>query len=275
MAAIMHKTLTLAELDQLMHFALKLADAAAQVTMPHFRSGLSIDHKDGIHAFDPVTAADRNAETAMRDLIAAHFPGHGIYGEEHGHQEGVSDLTWVLDPIDGTRSFISGVPLWGTLIGLNDGTKPIIGVMDQPYIGERFIGRPGSAELLTRHGNRPLHTSACTKLKDALLGNTDPAMFRAPAEREAFNSLRSSVRLTRYSGDSYHYCLVAAGTIDLVVESSLQPYDIQALMPIIREAGGVVSDWAGGDPQWGGHVIAAATPELHAAALEILRPAIA
>lgn len=270
----MKTTLTPADLDRLTHFALRLADAAAVVTLPHFRTGLSVNHKDGIHAFDPVTAADRNAETAMRDLITQHFPDHGIYGEEHGRVDGTSDLTWVLDPIDGTRSFITGVPLWGTLIGLNDGTQPVIGVMDQPYIGERFIGRPGGTELVGRHGQRALHTSVCKHLKDALLGNTDPAMFRIEAERGAFKQLRASVRLTRYSGDSYHYCLLAAGTIDLVVETALEPYDIQALLPIIREAGGVVTDWAGGDPQWGGHVVAAATAELHEEALAVLRPAV-
>jgi len=258
------------KIDELATFALRLADAAAEVTLPHFRSGLSVDNKRGEFVFDPVTAADRDAEAAIRTLIKSHYPEHGIYGEEHGQERGTSPLTWVLDPIDGTRSFISGVPLWGTLIALNDGTKPVIGVMDQPYIGERFIGRPGGSELINRHGRRILKTSDCTSLEGALLGNTDPAMFRDDASKAAFREISGKVRLRRFGGDCYFYCLLAAGTLDLVVESSLQPYDIQALMPVIEHAGGVVTSWTGGDPQMGGSVVAAATPELHAEALEIL-----
>lgn len=266
--------LTPAEIDELSTFALRLADAAAEVTLPHFRSGLVVENKPSDFTFDPVTAADRDAEQAIRTLIGAHYPTHGIFGEEHGRQTGTSPLFWVIDPIDGTRSFISGVPLWGTLIALNDGTTPIVGIMDQPYIGERFIGRPGGTELIGPRGNRPLKTSRCTRLEDALLGNTDPAMFRTDGERAAFRDISSRVRLRRFGGDCYFYCLLAAGTLDLVVEASLQPYDIQALIPIIEHAGGVVTSWTGTDPQMGGHVVAASTPELHAAALEILSKAV-
>lgn len=258
------------EIDELSTFAQHLADAAAKVTLPHFRSGLSVDNKRGEFVFDPVTAADRDAEQAIRALIKSHYPDHGIYGEEHGKEEGTSPLTWVIDPIDGTRSFISGVPLWGTLIALNDGSKPVIGLMDQPYIGERFLGRPGGSELISRHEHRILKTSGCTKLEDALLGNTDPAMFRDEAARAAFREISGKVRLRRFGGDCYFYCLLAAGTLDLVIESSLQPYDVQALIPVIEHAGGIMTSWTGGDPQMGGSVVAAATPELHAAALEIL-----
>lgn len=261
------------KIDELATFALELADAAAAVTLPHFRSGLAVDHKDGHFKFDPVTAADRDGEAAIRKLIMERYPDHGILGEEHGQHAGTSGLTWVLDPIDGTRSFISGVPLWGTLIALNDGTRPVIGLMDQPYIGERFIGRPGGSELIGPQGTMPIRTSTCTKLEDALLGNTDPGMFKVDAEKAAFRDLSSKVKLRRFGGDCYFYCLVAAGTLDLVVESSLQPYDIQALIPVIENAGGVVTSWSGGDPQMGGQVVAAATPELHEAALKILRGA--
>ncbi|MDR3498994.1 MAG: histidinol-phosphatase [Parvibaculum sp.] len=266
--------LTPAAIDELSTFALRLADAAAEVTLPHFRSGLDVDNKRGNFAFDPVTAADRDAEQAIRTLIGKHYPTHGIFGEEHGREAGSSPLHWVIDPIDGTRSFISGVPLWGTLIALNDGARPVIGIMDQPYIGERFIGRPGSSELISRHGRRTLRTSRCTRLEDALLGNTDPAMFREEAARAAFREVSSRVKLRRFGGDCYFYCLLAAGTLDLVIESSLQPYDVQALIPIIENAGGIVTSWTGTDAQMGGHVVAAATPELHAAALEILSKAV-
>jgi histidinol phosphatase-like enzyme (inositol monophosphatase family) len=266
--------LTPAEIDELSTFALRLADAAAEVTLPHFRSGLAVDNKRGDYAFDPVTAADRDAEQAIRTLIGEHYPTHGIYGEEHGRETGTSPLYWVIDPIDGTRSFISGVPLWGTLIALNDGTKPVIGVMDQPYIGERFVGRPGGSELSGPRGTFPLKTSGCTKLEDALLGNTDPGMFKKDNERAAFREISAKVRLRRFGGDCYFYALLAAGTLDLVVESSLQPYDIQALIPVIENAGGIVTSWTGGDPQMGGQVVAAATPELHVAALDILSKAV-
>ena len=263
--------LTPAEINELTSFAGTLADAAAKVTLPHFRSGLSVDNKRGEFTFDPVTAADRDAEAAIRDLIGKAYPSHGIYGEEHGRIEGTSELYWV---IDGTRSFISGVPLWGTLIALNDGTRPVIGMMDQPYTGERFIGVPGRSELVNREGRIQLKTSSCTTLANALLGNTDPAMFRKDNERAAFREISSQVKLRRFGGDCYFYALLAAGTLDLVVESSLQPYDIQAMIPIIENAGGIVTDWAGGDPQMGGNVVAAATSELHKAALSILAQAL-
>ncbi|MGV8997201.1 MAG: histidinol-phosphatase [Parvibaculaceae bacterium] len=266
--------LTPDEITTLTTFAGTLADAAAEVTLPHFRSGIAVDNKRGDFKFDPVTAADRDAEAAIRALIARDYPTHGIYGEEHGRETGTSENYWVIDPIDGTRSFISGVPLWGTLIALNDGTKPVIGVMDQPYIGERFIGRPGLSELVNRQGRRTLKVSQCKTLDEAILGNTDPAMFKTEKERATFRALSAEVKLRRFGGDCYFYALLAAGTIDLVVEASLQPYDIQAMIPIIENAGGIVTSWTGGDPQMGGHVVAAATPELHAAALARLKDAV-
>jgi len=261
------------EIDEMASFALDLADAAAAVTLPHFRSGLAVDNKRGRFAFDPVTAADRDGEAAIRKLIGERYPDHGIFGEEHGKETGTSPLTWVLDPIDGTRSFISGVPLWGTLIALNDGERPVIGLMDQPYIGERFVGRPGGSELIGPMGTTPLKTSACTKLEEALLGNTDPGMFDFEDEKAAFREISSKVRLRRFGGDCYFYCLLAAGTLDLVIESGLQPYDIQALIPVIENAGGVVTNWSGGDAQNGGQVVAAANYELHEEALKILEQA--
>jgi len=266
-------TLTPSEIDEFAAFIAELGDAAAKSSLPHFRSGLAVDHKEGIHKFDPVTLADREAETAIRQLIAKRYPSHGIHGEEHGQQTGSSRLNWVIDPIDGTRSFIAGVPLWGTLIALNDGTAPVIGLMDQPYLGERYIGRPGGSMLVSKHGTHPLQTSSVKTLEDAKLGTTDPTLFTRKEEIAAFDEVRGRTRLTRYGGDCYFYCLIAAGTLDLVIESGLQPYDIQALIPIIEHAGGVVSNWSGCDAQHGGQIIAAANRTLHEAAIKLLAPA--
>ncbi len=258
------------EIDELCAFSGELADAAAQVTGKYFRSHIKVDNKLDGGAFDPVTIADRDAETAIRTLIAARYPDHGIVGEEHGQHKGESPLHWVLDPIDGTRSFIAGVPLWGTLIALNDGTYPTIGLMDQPYLGERFIGYPGQTTLTCKGETRPIRTRTCADLSDAILGCTDPVIFTHAAEADAFAQVRSKVRLTRYGGDCYFYSLIAAGHIDLVVEAALQPYDIQALIPIIEGAGGIITTWDGGDPQHGGRIIAAGDERVHAQALTIL-----
>lgn len=263
-------TLTEEEATTLADFACELAAEAATISLKYFRAGVGVDNKLDGSDFDPVTIADRDAETAIRALIEEHYPDHGILGEEHGIKQGTSPLKWVLDPIDGTRSFIAGVPLWGTLIALNDGTKPAVGVMDQPYIGERFVGRPGKTELLRSGQRTTLHTRPCASLGDAILGCTDPVIFSQPGEREAFADVSAKARLTRYGGDCYFYCLVAAGHADLVVEAGLQAYDIQALIPIVEGAGGIVTDWKGGDPQEGGRVIAAGDERVHAEALDIL-----
>ncbi len=263
-------TLSEEEASAFADFACDLATAAAEITLKHFRSGIGVDNKLDGNAFDPVTIADRDAETAIRALIEEHYPDHGILGEEHGTKPGTSPFKWVLDPIDGTRSFISGVPLWGTLIALNNGEKPVVGVMDQPYTGERFVGRPGHAEMRQSGQSKKLSTRACSSLTHAILGCTDPAMFTDAGEMDAFSAVRSKARLTRYGTDCYFYCLVAAGHADLVIESSMQPYDIQALIPIVEAAGGIVTNWQGGDAQNGGRIIAAGDKRVHAEALDIL-----
>lgn len=258
------------EIEELCAFSGELADAAAQVTLKHFRSVMDVDNKLDGNAFDPVTIADRDAETAIRTLINTRYPDHGIVGEEHGSQTGTSPLHWVLDPIDGTRSFIAGVPLWGTLIALNDGAYPTVGLMDQPYLDERFVGRPGKTTLTRKGETRQIKTRDCASLSEAILGCTDPAIFTQADEYDAFAQVRSQARLTRYGGDCYFYSLIAAGHIDLVVEASLQPYDIQALIPIIEGAGGVITTWDGGDPQRGGRMIAAGDARVHKEAIAIL-----
>ncbi|PWV65647.1 histidinol-phosphatase [Plasticicumulans acidivorans] len=249
----------------------RCADDAGAVIRPHFRARLVVDDKAGDdELYDPVTIADRDAETVIRNRLELERPLDGLYGEEHGFRPGRSGLTWVIDPIDGTRAFISGMPLWGTLIALYDGERPIAGVMDQPFTGERFIGSRLGATLT--HGGRttPLATRPCAQLEDAVLYSTHPKLFTGAFEQAAFADLCARVRMTRFSGDCYAYCMLAAGQIDLIVESGLKPYDVQALIPIIEAAGGRMSGWKGESGAHGGRIVAAGDPLLHAAALEVL-----
>ncbi|MDY8110550.1 histidinol-phosphatase [Fulvimarina sp. 2208YS6-2-32] len=248
-------------------FLLFLADAADAVTMPLFRQPIGVDNKlEG--DFDPVTEADRAAERAIRDTIRARYPQDAILGEEYG-EEGESARKWVIDPIDGTRLFISGVPLWGTLVGLTEDGRATTGVMSQPFTGERFIAGPWGAEHV-RHGEaRPISVRKTTRIEDAVMFTTSPRHFHGEV-RERFEGLEAATRLTRFGTDCYAFCMLASGHADLVVERDLKPYDIVALIPIIERAGGVVTDWSGGRMEEGGHLVAAATPELHAAALRML-----
>jgi len=247
----------------------KMADAARSAILPHFRTtGLVAENKEP-HAFDPVTIADRAGEAAMRQVLAECRPNDAILGEEEGHQSGTSGLTWVLDPIDGTRGFISGTPTWGVLIAVSDETGPLMGVIDQPYIGERFVGGLGQAQMVGPSGPRNLAVSKVTDLSDAIIFTTFPEVG-TPSEGAAFHRVAEKTRLTRYGMDCYAYALLAAGQVDLVIESTLQAYDIQAPIAVIQAAGGIVTNWAGGPAHQGGQAIAAATPELHQAALDIL-----
>ncbi len=253
----------------LIETALKLADVARGATLRHFRvNGLTADNKD-TGGFDPVTAADREAEEAMRDVLAKMRPEDGIFGEEFGRSEGTSGLTWVLDPVDGTRGFLSGTPTWGVLIAVGGETGPIFGVVDQPYIGERFVGGFGQAYVEGPQGRRGLQTRAARPLSEAILFTTFPEVGSA-IEGDAFADLSEQVKLTRYGMDCYAYALVAAGQIDLVVEAGLNAYDIQGPMAVIEAAGGIVTNWQGGPAHQGGRVIAAANADIHAAALKLL-----
>lgn len=259
------------DFPRLVAFANALADAARTAILPHFRSSPEVDNKAS-RGFDPVTEADRGAERAIRGLIEAEFPDHAIEGEEYGIKPGTSGYAWVLDPVDGTRAFIAGLPLWGTLIGLTFEGRPILGVLDQAYLGERFLGwQGGPATLTDRTGtSRPLRVRPLDRLTDAVLATTDPGIF-SPSEAGGFEHIRATARLTRYGCDCYAYGMLAHGTIDLVVEAGLKPHDIVALIPIIEAAGGLVTDWRGG-PAWaGGQVIAAGDPRPHAEALVSLR----
>lgn len=266
--------LTDLKIAELAAFAETLADAAGKVIMPYFRSELHVvDKSDRGQRFDPVTRADQESETAIRKLIRARYPDHAIIGEEYGIDPGESGdgpkLTWVLDPIDGTRAFISGLPLWGTLIALNDGHEPVIGIVDQPFTRERFIGVPGRATL----GGANLKVRTCPGLSEATLSTTDPDLIMEGAERQAYRDVEARVRLRRYGYDCYAYCMLAHGYLDLVIEAGLKTYDVQALIPVIRGAGGIVTNWQGGPAHEGGQIIAAGDPRVHAEALEILSKA--
>ncbi len=236
---------------------LAAAEAAAEKTLPLFRTPLAIDNKWSV-GFDPVTEADRGAESAIRGIIEARFPDHAIVGEEWG-RTGDSRYTWTIDPVDGTRSFISGVPLWGTLIGFAVDGINVAGLMSQPFVGETFLAVPGRAAYRHHGISRPLRTSGVETLAAARVFTTTPALFRAPHERQVWRGIEERARLVRFGTDCYGYALVAAGQADLVIETSLQPYDIAALIPIIEEAGGVVASWTGGRADAGGSVVAAAS----------------
>lgn len=257
------------EQDDLIATAHALADAARIETLAHFRAeGLAADNKDATH-FDPVTVADRASEQAMRALLSARRPDDAILGEEFGPKPGTSGLTWVLDPIDGTRSYLAGTPTWGVLIAVAEASGPVFGIIDQPFIGERFIGGFGRAEVVGPTGRRPLKARFPRPLAEAILFTTFPEVG-TPEEGAAFTRLKAQARLTRYGLDCYAYALIAAGQIDLVVEAGLQAYDVQAPIAVIEAAGGVMTDWQGRPVHQGGRVLAAANREIHAAAMAVL-----
>lgn len=255
------------EIADFASFADQLAQTARRVTLAHFGQDNAVENKSSDGTFDPVTAADRAAEQAMRELIRRRFPTHGITGEEWPDYAGTSDYVWSLDPIDGTRSFICGLPTWTTLVALLEAGTPIFGLVDAPCLDETYVGFERQA-WMTRNGERtPIRASGCTRLSEARLSTTDPALFE-PGAAEAFDQLRRQVRTVRYGHDAYAYARLAAGSLDLVVESGLQPHDYNALIPLVSAAGGSVGDWRGGQEYEGGKIIAASTPELFTQALD-------
>ena len=250
-----------------------LATESGQAILPFFRAHFGLDDKArGGAAFDPVTEADRAAEVVLRNMIKQTFPTHGILGEEFGSERLDAECVWVLDPIDGTRAFIAGLPTWGTLIGLTRGGVAVRGMMHQPFLGERFFGDGASSRLRTARGERVLRTRRCDALSDAILATTDPRLFAEGEEQDRFRAVEAAVRMARYGTDCYAYCMLAAGQIDLVVEAGLKPYDIVALIPIVEGAGGVVTAWDGGPATQGGRIVAAGDPRLHEAVLKDLNP---
>jgi myo-inositol-1(or 4)-monophosphatase len=253
-------------------FVDELATLSGETIRPFFRTALSIKDKGGPGSFDPVTAADHAAETAMRALIRRTFPDHGIVGEEFGKERADAEYVWVLDPIDGTKSFISGMPAWGTLIALTRFGEPVFGLMNQPFIGERFSGDGGAAHYRGPAGTRELRVRPCARLSEAVLFTTSPRLMNAP-DRKAFGRIEDAVRLSRYGGDCYAYCMLAAGHVDLVIETELKPYDVLPLVPIIAGAGGIVTTWENGPPHAGGRIVAAGDARMHAQALALLAQA--
>lgn len=256
---------------EFLEFALELSARAGRATLPYFRSDLEVENKRTDGRFDPVTAADRAAETVIRGGIQGTFPEHGMLGEEFGYSSG-NGLTWVIDPIDGTRAFMTGMLHWGVLLALFDGQSPILGVMHQPFTGEFFAGDCHNAHYHCGDVSRELRVRACDRLEDAVLTTTSPRLF-ALQERDAFARLEDKAKLTRYGGDCYIYAMLAMGQVDLATDSSLNPYDIQALMPIVQGAGGVVTTADGGDASMGGFVVASGSATLHEQVLEVVRQA--
>ena len=240
---------------RLLAFADILADAAREAILPYFRAAHNVTNKLSDGRFDPVTEADRAAERAMLALIERAFPEHGVLGEEYGERPSKGGYQWILDPIDGTRAFISGLPTWGVLIGLYYEGQPLIGVMDQPFTQERYRGWMDGANATTRAGTHPLKTRACASLSEATFSTTSPDLFEGE-EAAAWESIRNNAKLVRYGCDCYAYAMVAAGHIDGVLESRLKAFDIAALIPIITGAGGGVCAWDGSDASQGGRVLA-------------------
>ena len=253
--------------------AAQLADAARPIALQHFRSGLRVDAKPS-HEFDPVTEADRAIEARIRTLLAQARPEDGVLGEEQDETLGRSGRVWVVDPIDGTRAFIAGLPTWCVLIALYGPDGPILSVIDQPFTGERYSGVTGQQAWLEHAGARQVLRTrpGVARIEDAIVSTTDPGLF-VDAEAACFSDLARSAKVRRYGLDAYAYAALAAGGVDLVIESGLKAWDVGALIPVVSGAGGVITNWRGGPVHDGGQMVAASSAELHAQALERLAPA--
>jgi histidinol phosphatase-like enzyme (inositol monophosphatase family) len=260
--------------DELIAFAHRLADAAGATILPYLRQRIDVANKpmviEGREVFDPVTEADKNAELAIRAIIERERPDDGIMGEEFGETPGRNGLRWVLDPVDGTRAFINGRHEWGSLIALEENGRPVLGVLDQPSIGERFVGVNGRAQLRFKGADTPLHVRQCEKLSDAILCATHPDGYFGKEERDAFRRVQRAVKMSRWGGDCYIFGTMALGFTDLIIESAFKRWDVAALIPLVEGAGGIITDWQGGDCSAGGQCLAAGDKRIHAAALELL-----
>lgn len=254
------------ELDDLLRLAAVLADESGAIIRRHFRTGIAVDDKADR---SPVTVADREAEAAMRRLIEQHVPEHGIVGEEYGRERTEARYVWVLDPIDGTKSFITGKPLFGTLIGLMHEGRAVLGIINHPALGERWVGARGRPTLFN---GRPVGARPCAALAKAALYATSPYMFTQKADAAAFERVHKAVKLAGFGCDCYHYGLVASGTVDLVIEAGLAVYDYVGAIAVIEGAGGVITDWRGRPLglESDGRVAAAGDPRAHAQLLALL-----
>ena len=255
----------------LIALANRLADTSGAVIRPLFRQRIDVAHKQGRHDFDPVTEADKGGEKAIRAIIERERPDDGILGEELGEKKGTNGLRWVLDPVDGTRAFITGRHTWGTLVALHDGTRPVLGIIDQPILRERFIGHSGKSEMITADGREPLRVRACSSLSQAVVSTTHPWSYFDRGQRGAFETVCEEARMSYFGGDCYGYALLAMGFIDVIIEGRLAPWDVAALIPVIEGAGGIVTDWDGRPFANGASVIAAGDRRTHAEALKLLK----
>ena len=254
---------------ELTGFAVALARASEAEILPYFRKNSAIEVKPHVD-WDPVTEGDKAGERIIRKMIEDRFPDHGINGEEYGIKPGKSGFTWVLDPIDGTRSFVCGMPTWATLIGLYFEGTPVVGVMNQPFVGDMFYGNPKGAWNNYRGTTEPIRTRHGISIANAAAGTTAPELYRSEKDQKAFQTLRKSVKLMRYGGDAYFFSVLAAGHLDIALDSGLQAYDIAALIPIIEGAGGAVGSWSGSVPAEGGNIICAGSELLLREAIEVM-----
>ena len=259
------------DVDELANFGVDVVAHAGEISLRYFRTQLEVTNKAKKRSYDPVTQADREVETYIRGRITERFPAHAIVGEEYGNRAGSSTLSWLIDPIDGTRGFLCGTPMWGILLGLMEGERCLAGFARQPFVDETYAGCGGRGFVLERDGTRtPLATRDTRTPGEAIVCCTHPNMFRTEGERRAFAAVEAACRFSRYGTDCYGYCLLARGFVDLIVEADLEAYDIVPLIPIVEAAGGVVTDWKGNPAIRGGAVIAAATPALHEVALKLI-----
>ncbi|MFI4933896.1 MAG: histidinol-phosphatase [Caulobacterales bacterium] len=261
----------LAEFDR---FLIELNRASAAVILPLFRGEHGIENKAAKGSYDPVTEADRSGEAEIRRLISDHYPAHGVIGEEYGEDRPEAEFVWVLDPVDGTRAFVAGLPVWTTLIGLRFEGEPVLGSIGQPFLDEIYIGAAPGSRLIARGTERPLTVRKGVPLAAAVIATTDPEGCFRGAEMDAWRQVRAAVRLARLGCDAYAYAQVAAGTIDLVVEARLKSWDVEAAIPVVEGAGGMVTDWRGERiGRHGGQMAIAGDRALLDEALVALRPA--
>lgn len=259
------------DLAEYLDFALRVVQTGGDETLRWFRKGHAVENKRHEGQFDPVTDADRACEQSVRQAIQETYPEHGIVGEEFGESTSRCGLTWVIDPIDGTRAFVSGMVHWGVLLALSDGNRPLLGVLYQPFTRELFWGTNSSAYYRRDGVASNLSVRKSVDLPNAILASTSPDLFQSSAETRAFEAISDRVMLTRYGGDCYHYAMLAIGCVDIVIESQLARYDIEAIIPIVRGAGGTITDWSGNHVDVAGRVVACASERLHTDVLRILQ----
>ena len=256
---------------ELIDLANRLADTSGNVIRPLFRQRIDVAHKQGMRIFDPVTEADKGAERAIRDALARERPDDGILGEEYGEKNGTSGYRWVLDPVDGTRAFITGRHEWGSLIALEKDGKPVLGILDQPVLGERFVGVNGRSHLIQAGKASRLEVRSCASLSDAILCATDPGAYFSKDQLSAFSRVDSATKMTRYGGDCYLFAALALGFVDVVIEANFHAWDVAALIPLVEGAGGIITSWDGGDSRDGKTILACGDSRVHEEAIKLLK----